>query len=148
MREDHILYPTESLLEIIQGLEDDVPTFERDDWEHRTVVKGGMWVCGVVRGRAGLGGKGEGGEEEEEDAKGKGKGKRKRGEEGDQEVDVLEMVRALEDWVQREWERIKPAEKVVVLVQRDADESEDDCGCGSRYRTPEVEDFERRKRKS
>ncbi|EAT84067.2 hypothetical protein SNOG_08899 [Parastagonospora nodorum SN15] len=150
--EDHALYPDETLLETIKGLEDDLPTFERDDWEHRTVVKGGMWVCGMVREAGGLGLKG-GGEKGEEVKKGKGKGKRKRKriESGDEEVDVVEIVQRLEEWVEREWERTRPAEKVVVvLAEEDGDdgESEDDCGSGSRYRTPEVEDFERRKRKS
>lgn len=123
------------------------------------MVKGGMWVCGIVRGRAGLSGKGEGdgggevGNVDEVDGKvgdmaTKGKGKRKRVEKSNVEVDVDEIVKTLEEWVEKEWERIKPAEKVVVLIERDGDESEDDCGCGSRHRTPEVEDFERRKRKS
>jgi hypothetical protein len=45
-------------------------------------------------------------------------------------------------WVEKEWERVKPVEKVVIEV--DKDES-DDCACGSL--TPETEEPEKKRRK-
>jgi hypothetical protein len=130
--EDHVLYPNETLLELIEDLEHNQPTFERYDWEHRTVLRGGAWVCDVLREGAGFGRRGEA---EAENEHGKSKVM------SDEEADLVVLVKNLEKWVAQEWERVRPVEKVVANGEHE--ESEDDCGCGSR--TPEVEDIERKK---
>lgn len=157
--EDHAAYPGETFLELIEDLEDNKPTFTSDDWEHRTILKGGTWVCDVLRIVAGYGPKPKPKKCEEEpnkrgevdvevvkseEAIGIEEGKKDElvEEVVKEEVDVVGLVKELEKWVEKEWERVKPMEKTVSEVDED---DTDDCGCGSP--TPEAEEPERKRRK-
>lgn len=93
-----MLNPTETLLELIEELEENRPSVE--GWEMKGRLRGGTWVYEALRdvvesGKGKRGKKGGG--------RGRGKGKEK--------IDVVEVVRDLVDWEEREWERVKPRER-------------------------------------
>lgn len=79
---------TAMLLNVIEELEENRPTVS--GWERKTVLKGGSWVYGVLRGVV------------EGQGQGDGKGKAKRGEGS---VHVEEVVGALMAWVDGEFAR-------------------------------------------
>ncbi|KAF1944594.1 hypothetical protein EJ02DRAFT_510025 [Clathrospora elynae] len=90
MLADHLDEPEESLQGIVEELEGEMPTV--NDWEHRTVLKGGMWVYGVMRGVW----------EEVEGVKG-GKGGKGKG----MEFDIEGLVGGMMKWVEGEWARLE-----------------------------------------
>jgi hypothetical protein len=146
--EDHAAFPDETFLELIEDLEDNRPTFTCDDWEHRTILKGGTWVYDVIRKAAGFGPKpkppkDDGGDElDVEKVMREDEEKRKKQVEFEERMDFIGMVGGLKKWVDKEWERVRALEKGVVVVEDDA---EDNCGCGSA--TPEAEELPEKKRR-
>ena len=105
VRDDHRAHPTETLAELLAQLEGNRPQVE--DWERRTVVRGGGWVYGALRAV----GQGEGEGEEEDDMMGDvGGGGGEREDDGEKTgkagVDIEALVARLEEWFEGEWERM------------------------------------------
>jgi hypothetical protein len=114
--EDHAENPEDTLLELIEELEDNRPVFSKDDWEHRSVLKGGKWVYNALKKVA-------------KDGDKDGEGKGKEGEDGGDEI--VDVVKDLETWVEKEWDRIggrkaEEEEKSMREVERVEDEDEED----------------------
>jgi hypothetical protein len=114
--DDHFANPSETILELIEELEENRPVFSKEDWEHRSVLKGGEWVFDVLKTVIADWKEGENG------------GKKRDGAD-----EIVEVVGELEDWVEKEWDRIggrKAAEEAEererMGVGSDEDENDED----------------------
>ena len=90
---DHADEPEDSLLDLVTELDDTRPTVS--DWEHVTVMKGGSWVFQVLRDVW-----------EDREAKREEQVGGDDGEEEEELVNIEDVVKALEEWVGREMERL------------------------------------------